>query len=207
MTNSFNTKKLWKHSFFCLIIVLCVAVLIFAGYVFCFFKIREIPPSPDCRNIIPHLKHGDVILRSGVGLWSELLREHNTVDKRFSHVGIVICGENGKFMVLHSEGDDVTGQGKVCLEPVEAFIAESDCIGISRLNYADPDKMADAAMNYLGRKFDWKFDIDDHDAIYCTELIALALQDSSDCRLKKTNGFIDVEACLDPEIFTEIIIP
>ena len=78
-----------------------------------FYHYKQFPPPPDVSGIQPHLKNGDIILRSGIGFWSERFRQSNTNDKRFSHVGIVLVDEQGTVSVLHAEGDDHTGEGMV----------------------------------------------------------------------------------------------
>ena len=164
---------------------------------------------PDASRIRPLLKNGDVILRSGIGIWSEAFRSRNTHDKRFSHVGIVCIGPDGTCRVIQAEGDDITGRGKVSPDTLEHFIGQSSGIGISRLHTADPDALAEAAATVAGRPFDWKFDADDDSAVYCTELVDLALRKlDPEFRLPRDkDGVILPEACLQPEYFTEIEIP
>ena len=110
-----------------------------------FFNFREIPPPPEVRNITPYLRHGDIVMRSGIGLWSDWFREYNQYDKRFSHVGIAIAYD-GKFFVLHSEGDDISGNGHVHLDTVEDFIGASAKIGIGRLHTGDSGMLVENAV-------------------------------------------------------------
>lgn len=146
-------------------------------------------------------------MRSGVGLWSGYFRKRNTVDQRFSHVGIVLIDQNGTCNVLHSEGDDFTGSGQVGVCSLETFVKESDLIGISRLKHIDPEQFVLNAKTFIGRPFDWKFNLAEDDKIYCTELIDLALKKTvSGAGLKVTDGLILPEACLDDTIFEEVVI-
>ncbi|MBR4984476.1 MAG: hypothetical protein IKY83_01885 [Proteobacteria bacterium] len=205
-------KKLWKRSFFYIIGILMLGIL--AGLLILglnmayFYHYKKFPPPPDLSGIQPYLKNGDIILRSGIGFWSESFRQSNTKDKRFSHVGIVLVDEHGTVSVLHSEGDDHTGNGKVAIVSLEKFVGDSVDIGISRLRDADPNQFAAEAKKYLGRPFDWKFDTDSSSEVYCTELVELAMKSIYPERSLSRNSqnIILPEACLDRRFFTEIIL-
>lgn len=202
-------KKLWKHGFFFAVLCLAAPVLAAAAaggaYLIWFRHIHETPPPPDVSHIRPLLKNGDVILRSGVGLWSDMIRSRNTFDKRFSHVGIVAIGPGGSCHVIHAEADDLTGSGKVFLDSLEHYVNVSSEIGIGRLHCSDPDALVEAAKTFLGRPFDWEFNSTDNSAVYCTELIDLALRElDPELRLPLVDGIILPEACLMPDYFTEI---
>ena len=192
--------------FFCIFIILISVLSVY------FYKHNPTPPATvlppkQDKDITPYLQHGDIILRSGAGAWSKYFRDFSPTDKRFSHVGIV-CIENNEIKVLHSEGDDLTGIGSVKLVPLDIFISESEDIGISRLKNTDPNIFVQSAKKYQNQPFDWKFDADDASAIYCTELVSLALKDcKKNIILKKKKKIIPVDSCLDPDFFEEIIIP
>ena len=209
MVESPKPEKLWTHSFFlaglCLAALVLAAAAVGGGYLVWFRHIHETPPPPDVSHIRPLLKNGDVILRSGVGLWSEQIRSYNTRDKRFSHVGIVSIEPDGACMVIHAEANDLTGSGEVFRDTLEHFVGESKEVGISRLHVAAPDALAEAAKSFVGVPFDWKFDTGDDSSIYCTELVDLSLRKiDPGFRLPESNGVIPTEACLMPEYFTEI---
>ena len=202
-------KKLWKHSFFfaalCLAALLLSAAATAGGYRFWSRQSHEPSPPPDVTRIRPLLKNGDVILRSGVGLWSEMIRSRNTRDKRFSHVGIVSIDPDGACHVIHAEADDLTGSGEVFLDPLEHFVDVSTEIGIGRLHRSDPDALAEAAKTFIGRPFDLEFNSKDDSAVYCTELVDLSLRKlDSELRLPDVDGIILPEACLAPDFFIEI---
>lgn len=202
-------EKLWKHSFFYALaaagFLLSAAIAAGAGYLLWFRCVREVPPPPDVGPVAAAVRNGDIILRSGTGLWSDLFRSRNARDKRFSHVGIVCTGPDGSCRVLHAEGDDLTGGGTVGYSTLEEFVGQSSLIGISRLRAGNPDLLAEYAASYAGRPFDWKFDKDDESAVYCTELIALALRRMNPAyRLPDVSGIIMPEACANGEYFAEI---
>ena len=205
-------KKLWQRSFFYWLIlplaILLLAGLALTGYLYWFFNYRKLPPPPDVEPIRAQLQTGDIVLRSGVGLWSELFRDNNEHDKRFSHVGVALVEPDGECFVIHAEANDTTGSGTVYVMPLADYVRDSDGIGIARLHTLDPAKFAAAVRKYEGTAFDWKFDADDHSSIYCTELVELALQDiAPDASLKRGGyGIIMPESCLDQRYFTEIAI-
>lgn len=206
-----KVKKPWKRGFFYALFIsgslLLLTVLAVGVYLIYFFYFREVPPPPETRLVRQHVKHGDIILRSGVGLWSELFRSRNTHDERFSHVGIVMIEPDGQYFVLHSEGNDITGKGSVYISTLDDFVQESELIGIARLKTIDPALFVENAKTFLGRPFDHYFDRSETDAIYCTELIDLALRKTAPgTALKVTDDVILPEACLDETLFTEIPI-
>ena len=204
------SKKLWKRSFFyficALILVLVGGIMAVGGYIIYFYNFKKFPPPPDVSHILPHLKNGDIILRSGVGFWSEQFRQSNIHDKRFSHVGIVLIDKNGTPSVLHAEGNDFSGNGQVAVDTLENFVGRSIDIGISRLHSADPDEFTAHAQTFLKVPFDWQFNTQTSTEIYCTELIDLALKRTLPGSALQQNqrGIIVPEACLDKRYFNEI---
>lgn len=208
-----SIKKLWKRSFFCfigipLLVILTVFLVLGIKMAF-FYHYQQFPPPPDLSGIQPYLKNGDIILRSGIGFWSEHFRQSNTKDKRFSHVGIVLVDDQGTVSVLHSEGDDHTGNGEVTIVSLEKFVGDSVDIGVSRLRDVDPNRFATAAKKYLKRPFDWKFNTDSSSEVYCTELVELAMKSILPERslARNSQNIILPESCLDERYFTEIVLP
>lgn len=203
-----SMKKPWKRGFFYVLLslgVLLLVLLAVGGHLIRFFHAGEVSPPPPLPPVRQQVRHGDVILRSGIGLWSEMFRMRNVHDERFSHVGIVLIGPDEQCFVLHAEGDDLSGDGTVAVITLEQFVKESERIGIARLKTIDPDLFVENAKTFIGRPFDWKFDRSETGAIYCTELIDLALKGTSPgAALKVTDGIILPEACLDDALFVEI---
>lgn len=198
-------KKPWKRGFFYALLLLLLIVIAGVSFLASYSFRQNDQPPPEPSFVRKYVRNGDVILRSGVGLWSEYFRKRNTVDQRFSHVGIVLIGPDGACNVLHSEGDDLTGNGQVGICSLETFVKESDLIGISRLKYIDPEQFVLNAKTFIGRPFDWKFNLAEDEKIYCTELINLALKKTvSGSGLKVTDGLILPEACLDDTLFEEV---
>ena len=212
-SNSFlkliKQKKLRLLSFFCFCIILLLTVPTIVYFKYFSNSGREVISPSEVRNIIPYLRNGDIVMRSGIGLWSELFRGYNERDKRFSHVGIVM-ERRGKFFVLHAEADDITIRGDVHLIPVEEFIGASSGVGVSRLHTLDSNFFAEKALEFLGRKFDWKFNRRESVRLYCTELVDIALRSvpgGEKGLIVGKNDIIPVDSCLDPCYFAEVPLP
>lgn len=164
-------------------------------------------------SLIEHkICNGDIILRTGSGLWSDSVIACSLRDKRFSHAGILVY-ENDRWMVIHSEADGFIGNKEgVFIESAVSFFNANEKFAICRLK--DQDKAALVtvhAKKYLNIPFDFSFVMEDHSRIYCTELIYLVLRDVGITlktyihpALKKR--IIPVDSCTDPEIFDEILL-
>ena len=123
------------------------------------------------------LEHGDIILRKGYGLISDLiailLEEENTV----THCGFVIKDslQPNKIKILHilSEGE----HDGMLLEPLETFILDSqeNSLAVVRANYPANIRAAvvNEALKFLAAKipFDMAFDDSDSTAYYCSEMV------------------------------------
>ena len=149
---------------------------------------------------------GDIVMRHGTGLWSEFFRQYSFRDLRFSHAGIVWV-EGGELYCIHSEGDDLSGRGKVEMVPLREFLKPSRANGHFRFRLPREVRMrfATEARKLIGVPFDWKFNTDDHSALYCTELIAVALGEAAPrIRLKRRRNIITLDSLSDPEIAEEL---
>ena len=195
--------------------------LIFAGIVlllvwafFCYrmdseksgMEIRPIPGIPqEC------LRDGYLICRHGDGIWSNCIIRHNFEDKRFSHIGILSV-YNGRVSVIHADTSNRFGvRGRVIQESLETFLMHSRRIGIFRLKRFDAAQLASNARQYVGRPFDWKLNADESEAIYCSELVKLAIQKTEPGvaleHIWKKNGnsrIIPVDAFIRPQYAEEL---
>ena len=207
-TRSNCIKRIVCYILMSLLGVLLLMILGIGGYLYWFFNHRTVPPPPDFNLIKPHVKNGDVLLRYGVGIWSELFRVSNSYDKRFSHVGIVVEVSEGNFVVVHAEGSDISGQGAVWVEPFDQYVKRSIAIGIGRPHIVSGDQLAEKVQTFIGQPFDCFFNNKDHSKIYCTELVDLSLKAINPELALPVDGFlIKPEACMDPKYFTEIPLP
>lgn len=151
---------------------------------------------------------GDIVFRHGSGFWSEFIRRNTPRDQRFSHVGIIWIN-NGVISVIHADGDDFSGHGKVGVVPWTDFKRTAKRIAFFRLklSYDERQKFVQCALKLSGRDFDWKFDRNDHSELYCTELLYVALQESKPGWLSLPDGpVIPLSLFSAPEIAREMEI-
>ena len=145
-------------------------------------------------------------MRHGDGLWSDFFRRYSPRDQRFSHVGIVWV-ENGEVYCIHAEGDDLSGRGAVQMVTLRQFFRPSRANGHFRLRLPAEVRMrfVREARKLIGRPFDWRFDTDDHSALYCTELAEVALKEAAPhIELRRRRGLIPIDSLSDPEIAEEL---
>lgn len=132
------------------------------------------------------LKDGDVICRLRTGFFSKHFRERASKDKIYSHIGVVETASDTTF-VIHVEASELTGIGFVKREPIDTFLDGVTTWGIYRTNLPDSvcEKISKTAKVYFDRKtpFDLDFETDDDSKVYCTELVALSINQASDSTL------------------------
>jgi len=163
-------------------------------------------------QLLPFLKDGDIICRLGDSLWSLVFKDLSPVEKRFSHLGIVRI-KDGYVSVIHAEGLTKINEDRVSEVPLSDFLKSARSAGIYRLNINEIDGalISDTALEYIGRPFDWQFDMQKDDKIYCSELLFLVLSriNPGICLntmwVKELNRYIiPVDICSQAEYFTEI---
>jgi len=128
--------------------------------------------------LIADLKHGDLVFRRGVGPVSEsiALAIASTTGRApgMTHAGIAVqIRPGGPVHILHAIED----RG-VTLEPPERFFSSLEAGAGTAIRIEKGGEVSDAAMRYLGRPFDTRFEMSTDGVIYCTELVALALRDA-----------------------------
>lgn len=133
---------------------------------------RPATPTP-----LPELQTGDVVLRHGHGLWSELFARLNRRDSRFSHAGIVV-NDDSHWYVIHAEADNLGRNGTVRRDEWAVFSDQARHLAILRLDDSiAAARVAEAASSMHGDAlpFDFSFDLTRVEAVYCSELVWRAL--------------------------------
>ncbi|NTV99454.1 MAG: hypothetical protein HGA70_09865 [Chlorobiaceae bacterium] len=122
---------------------------------------------------------GDLVFRYGNGFWSPYFRDASQVHKRFSHAGVIVF-RNGWPWVVHSDAHSLTGIGKVHMVRLESFLADASDYAFFRLALPSGarERVAAAAVSYIGRPFDVSFDTGDASRLYCSELVMHAVNDA-----------------------------
>jgi len=129
----------------------------------------------DKNEISNYLQDGDIICRLGNKFWSPILRDLSKNEKQFSHIGIVRIRDD-TISVIHSEGLSKDKNDFVKKVTLECFLRGSRSIGVFRLKSIDQTKVSDIALDFIGRPFDWQFDMIDESSLYCTELLYVVLK-------------------------------
>lgn len=131
--------------------------------------------APEGGTRLPELSlhSGDLVLRQGTGFWGAVFSRLNSRDRRYSHVGIVVQSQ-GRWQVVHAEADDFAHEGRVRLDDWSDFAAKARALALLRVD-DDRDagrRIAAAAleMHQARLAFDFRFDLANSGAVYCTEL-------------------------------------
>ena len=164
----------------------------------------------NANDISAYLKDGDIICRLGDRIWSQYFKDISVTDKRFSHLGIIRINDE-KITVINAEGRAIEGKDSVNETGLDEFLEIARAVGIYRINGYDGKILSSMAMEYIGYPFDWGFDLENKNKIYCTELLYVILERiAPEIELKKIyqkelkKEIIPLEAYSNSEHFTEI---
>jgi len=163
------------------VVVVTVAgcLLLLSAVLFCAYFIitprRSADIRVDCAAVALYLKDGDVICRMGDRVWSTLIGNMSQDTRRFSHLGIVRIRDDS-IVVINAECLTRGRSESVNETPLADFLALARSVGVYRAKFIDGSMISDKAMEYLGRPFDWDFDLSDESKIYCTELLYLVIK-------------------------------
>lgn len=137
------------------------------------------------------IQNGDILLRSGRDFTSYQIRALSDNDKTYSHAGIALVTD-GKVFVYHitpPELDEPASDTAVRLEPLEKFAAGKACFGFGIVRYRLSTTEKNRLLHYCDSiyaahtGFDGRFDPDNPDRLYCSEMIANALRFASAGRI------------------------
>ncbi|MDR0639945.1 MAG: hypothetical protein LBG27_13785 [Spirochaetaceae bacterium] len=162
------TVKSTLIGFFFVAIVLAVFAVLY------FSPKEETVEQISADDIESHLTNGDIICRLGDQLWSLYFRDISPVDKRFSHLGIVRI-TNGETTIINAEGLVWEGKDFVNEVTLQDFVQLAKAVDVYRFSGIDEDLIAEAAYKMKGKSFDWDFDLNDSQKLYCTELLFVVL--------------------------------
>ncbi|GAD04874.1 YiiX/YebB-like N1pC/P60 family cysteine hydrolase [Porphyromonas crevioricanis] len=130
------------------------------------------------------LRTGDLVFRLGRAWYSKLFRDWASESHLYSHVGVIGIDSSGRSFVYHCEDYASAGHYGACREPLDSFMMASANVGIYRLDSLstkDRERILAQAKDYLACKkpFDYNFDSDSDETLYCTEFVARCLLNSS----------------------------
>lgn len=126
-------------------------------------------------DLMRRVHAGDVVFRRGVGNISELVSYASAHtgerETRWTHAGIAVQVQpGGQVYILHA----IDGRG-VTLDTLDKFFSAEEAAAGDVLRIEGGEQAAISGMQFLGRPFDAKFSMDDHQELYCTELVIAAL--------------------------------
>ncbi|MCL2182541.1 MAG: hypothetical protein FWB85_03610 [Chitinispirillia bacterium] len=156
-------------------VIAAIGLLLAAAALICaYFVITPRQQSAEtaigAADVAPYLMDGDVICRMGDRVWSSLIGSLSPGERRFSHLGIVRIRDGGT-SVINAECLTQGRSESVNETRLPDFLALARKVGVYRANFTDGAALSDKAVEYLGRPFDWDFDLADESKIYCTELL------------------------------------
>jgi hypothetical protein len=144
------------------------------------------------------LKNGELVLRKGNDIISEMFTMLNKTDKSFSHCGIAFYEQND-WWVYHSIGGEDNPDQILKRERFAEFVSASnnDGFGICDLSLKKTHvlKLHDIVDSLFRKKvpFDMKFDLKSNDRLYCAEMvyksIRTATNNEQEFSLTELNGF------------------
>jgi hypothetical protein len=181
-----------------LVVVGCVLLLILSMSIFTGKHIRRDPKRAiDEIEISTFLEDGDIICRLGDRIWSLYFKDISPSDKRFSHLGIVHI-RDGNITVINAEGLAIEGRDSVNEVLLKDFLKIARAIGIYRIKNINGSIISNEAIKYKGLPFDWKFDLTEENAIYCTELLYVVLKHIKPDMVLKTTLIEEVDRQILP---------
>lgn len=187
------------------------STLLFASLLFLCHACKQNGPHPDAKAAIFHTGHqlpvqrswptlhdGDLVLRTGNDLISELFTRLNQHDKTFSHCGILMQ-ENGQWMVYHAIGGEENPDEHLRKEPLQHFISPEHNLGYGVCRYpftAAHQLRLRTILDSLyknGVRFDMQFNLQSDDRLYCAEMVYKAFNKTlgiaSFCQTSMHQGF------------------
>lgn len=140
--------------------------------------LHGIDPLKNIPRIFPAGLHtGDVVFRMGRGMFSSFFSRMGSQTVPYSHVGIYI-ERDGLGYVIHTEANEVTGEGYARMEPIEVFLGPQRAVSgtVFRpkgLSKEQQNTVTQSALADVERQipFDSDFDLSTTDRLYCTELV------------------------------------
>lgn len=144
------------------------------------------------------IQDGDIILRYGYGLVSDMIVEEFNEEFAISHCGIVLKDSTGNSKVIHSESSSYFSFEGVQLQDLDSFVdaSHNNSVMVVRLRNKSPAELSNISRNalYYARKrapFDYSFDMADSSEIYCAELICRSVENACGINIYEIDNQID----------------
>lgn len=168
------------------IIITFIALILLAGTAWGYYQYYDYQSLQDqqasnyrlSRDEVALIQDGDIILRHGYGLVSDMIVERLNENYDLSHCGI-LCKEKDSIFIIHSVSSSVSPDDGVQTQGLSAFVHDAQKNSIVIIRYKNEGAsgsnagISRRARAYLKQKisFDHSFDLSDSTDFYCTELI------------------------------------
>ena len=121
------------------------------------------------------LKDGDVILRKGNSVFSELIARNFPAAEGMSHCGFIFKIDD-QYQVIHTISKSLSDIDGIRINTLEEFVREAKQNRICIIRYhkkLNPVSMKERCLTLLRQKipFDNDFDLNDSSQLYCSELL------------------------------------
>lgn len=132
-------------------------------------------------SAITILQDGDIILRTGNDVTSQVLKQFNRQDDSYSHCGIVFK-EADSFFVYHAIGGETNPQQTLQREWLPRFCDGAANRGFGIYRFSLDSTSLQREKQYVKEKFtagtlfDLQFNLQTDDSLYCSEFVVKALQ-------------------------------
>ncbi len=153
--------------------------------------VKLISKQQEINNNISALKEhaisGDLIVRMTDDLISEQIKFLNEKEKIYSHAGIVIIKNNQPFVCNIAPNDPKNDT--IQIVPVDSFVNPSKNLKCALYRYdlskEEKDSLTEILLKYKANdlRFDWLYDLNTDNKMYCAELIDKALQKATGNRI------------------------
>ncbi|HOF15298.1 MAG TPA: YiiX/YebB-like N1pC/P60 family cysteine hydrolase [Bacteroidales bacterium] len=127
---------------------------------------------------IEKIREGDIILRHGYGIISDMIVKVGKEPYPISHCGVVCKDEKQNWIVIHTVSNTLTAIDGMQSDPLAVFVKNSKENSIIVVRYKNTNDsctklFTQQAFYYLNKKvpFDDRFDSNDSSELYCTEFI------------------------------------
>ncbi len=205
-----------RKTFFSLAIILTAIILFLLTYDFRAEQEQKFSAYTLAPEEYELIQDGDIILRHGYGLVSDIIVETLKEGYDISHCGI-ISADNDQLRVIHTVSQSISDFDGVQVQPLRPFVHQShrNSIIIVRFKWPNGDagrRISRKANDYLNQKipFDNSFNIHDDKELYCSELIWRIIKDEFNVNIfpdmsETTKKYLNFSNFYNPEFF-EIII-
>lgn len=137
----------------------------------------------NCKAIdssISLLKDGDLVIRTGRDITSQMFRRFNQKEQTYSHCGIVLV-ENGYPFIYHSIGGEDNPDAMLRRDSACFWFSPANNLGLGvgrfDISHQQVDDLKKIVRQYYKerKKFDMQFDLGSNDRLYCAEFVYKAL--------------------------------